>query len=328
MVVLAVLLARIGPAAVLHSLTAIGWRFLLVLPLGGAAAALNTLSWSLATAPERRVAFGALLRMLLAGEAVNALAPVGFVGGELVRYAALSRRIPAAEAVASVTVAATAQFAGQVLFVLSGVPVALTLLQLPGWRAGVLAVSAGAGLLLALVLCLACSPRPLDGLARSLTRFAWVARLRGRLSPAARQALRGTAGAVRRRPADFGLSVAAAFAAWQVGVVETLVVLRLLGRPAGVARALAIEVLAVTIEGIFFFVPARLGTLEGGRVAACVAVGLDPAAGLVLGVVRRARDLVWAVPGLVLLGALKPRYSLERRPGTPGVIHGGPPLPD
>ena len=324
--VLAVLLARIGPGVLVRSLQAIGWRFLLVLSLGGAAASLNTLSWSLATAPARRVPFEALFRMLLAGEAVNALAPVGVVGGELVRYAALRRWIPAADALASVLLAATAQFAGQVLFVLSGLPVALTLLELPGWRSGVLAASAAAGLLLALVLCLAWSPRALDAVARSFTRFAWMARLHGRLPPAVRQTLEAAAGAMRRSPADFARSVAAALAAWQIGVVETLLVLRLLGRPARVAQALAIEVLAVAIEGILFFVPARLGALEGGRVAACVAVGLDPAAGLTLGVVRRARDLLWAVPGLVLIGAVRPRVRVEPPP-VPGVIRGGPPLP-
>jgi len=131
---------------------------------------------------------------------------------------------------------------------------------------------------------------------------------------------------MRRSPAEFARSAAAGLAAWQIGVVETLLVLRLLGRPVRVAQAFAIEVLAVAIEGILFFVPARLGALEGGRVAACVAVGLDPAAGLTLGVVRRARDLFWAVPGLVLIGAVRPRVRVEPPP-VPGVIRGGPPLP-
>jgi uncharacterized protein (TIRG00374 family) len=326
--ILVALLVRAGPAAVARSFAAVGWAFVAVVALGGVAASLNTLSWRLTTARELRVPFGELFRMLLAAEAVNALSPVGFLGGELVRLGALRRRMPAADALGSVVLAATAQFAGQLVFLLAGLPAALGLLKSETWRTAVSWVATGAVTLLAVVLLAAWRPALAAPLLRPLERLGRFGAAWERLSSVLTASVRENIAALRRSPRDFALSVSASFAAWQVGVLETLVVMRALGRPVGLAQALAIEVLAVAIEGILFFVPARMGTLEGGRVLAFAALGLGPADGLVLGLVRRARELAWAVPGLVLLASLRP--GAERRgvasPAS-GVLRGGPSLP-
>ena len=111
-----------------------------------------------------------------------------------------------------------------------------------------------------------------------------------------------TLGSLRRRPGDFAASVALYYAGWLVGIVEVGLILALLRAPVSWRQAFAIEALSVAIEGAFFFVPAKMGTQEGGKYLIFHVLGLDPARGFALGFVRRLRELAWAAIGLALLG--------------------------
>ena len=307
------LLFRIGAGELVRNLSEVGWGFALVFSLQLVPILLNSLSWRLMLPRDRRVTVRTITPMLLAGEAVNAVSPVGVVGGELLRVTLLGRRIPRDLAAGSVVLAAMTQFCAQILFVLSGLPVVWGATRNSALHSGLLIVGAILAAILSAVLFLAWSPRSLDAIKRALDRFGWFRnrweRVPERWRVAGDQMLR----ALRSRPGAFLGSVGASLLAWEVGVVETLIVLRLLHVPVGLARAVAIEVLAVTIEGALFFVPARIGTQEGGRVLIFVALGLDPAKGLTLGLVRRARELAWAAVGFAILG------HLQRDRGGPSV---------
>jgi hypothetical protein len=50
------------------------------------------------------------------------------------------------------------------------------------------------------------------------------------------------------------------------------------------------------------WIPARLGSDEGGAVSAFALTGLTPMLGLALALTRRVRDLLWALIGIVWLG--------------------------
>jgi len=78
-------------------------------------------------------------------------------------------------------------------------------------------------------------------------------------------------------------------------------------------RVLAIEVLSITIDGILFVIPAKIGTQEGGKVLIFTLLGLPPTQGLAFGLVRRVRELAWAAVGLTLLSRLQSRLALPRR---------------
>ena len=323
------ILARVGPARLAGQLAKVGWGFLVVLLLQAAPILLNTLSWRILLPAGRRVSVTILAPMLLAGEALNAVSPVGLVGGELVRVSLLRRRIPTGEAAGAVGLAAMAQFAGQILFLLSGLPIALVMVGAGRLRTGIALAGVVSAVFLAVVLAVAASPGCFAFGRRILGRVGLAARLARRIPPPVLEAAAGALETLRSRPRSFVLAVAASFAAWQMGAVETLLVLRFLGHPVGVATALAVEVLSAAIEGALFFVPARMGTQEGGRALVFLILGLEPPIGLALALVRRAREIVWAIPGLVLLEVLR------RRPEPLGagrrglaLTRGGRPLPD
>jgi Lysylphosphatidylglycerol synthase TM region len=294
---------RIGPEQIGRNLAEVGWGFAPIFAFAAVPLFLNAVSWSRVLPEGSGVSLGAVARMLLAGEAINAVSPVAVVSGEIVRASLLSAELPAEDAVACVAMAAMAQFFAQVLFVITGLPLALALIADAALRRGFLIVS---GILLALflaVLALAVSSAARGSVRSILARIRGVravVSLPDRWRAAGREAL----AALRARPARFGSAVVASLLAWQAGAVETWLILRFLQAPVGARQAYAIEVLAVVIEGALFFVPAKIGTQEGGKMLIFLGAGLDVAKGFMLGFVRRLRELCWAAVGFGILGRL------------------------
>jgi hypothetical protein len=301
------LVYRIGPSDVGRNLAEVGWGFLLILALYAVTVLLNTVSWQLLLPVEARVPLSKLAPMLVAGDAVTTVNPIGLVGGSVVRMSLLSRALPPQTALISVGLAAMTQFLGQVLFVLSGVPVALTVIRDERLRLGLRVFSACLLTVLGLVLLVGFS-RGVQGWIRSrLAPRRWLATRWASVPEQWRNLVPETVAALRERPKSFALSVTTSWLAWQTGVVGTFVILRLLHEPVGWSQALAIEVLGVAIEGALFFVPAKMGTQEGGKVLIFLAMGLPPSKGLALGLIRRLRELAWAAAGLVALGRYQRR---------------------
>jgi hypothetical protein len=303
------LLYRIGLATLIRNLSDLGWGFLVVLALHGLPVLLNTLAWQRMLPGDSPVRLRDLAPMLVAGDAVNAVNPLGVVGGELMRASLLSRMLPAPIAVASVGLVAMAQFVSQILFVLSGMPVALMWIRDAQLRRGLLVLCVLLAILLALVLLLAWSQSALEWIGRRLGRIPWL-KARWASQPERWKSLEAElVGVLRKRPGAFAASVGASFLDWQVGVLEALLILHFVHQPVGWAQAYAIEVLSVTIEGVLFFVPAKVGAQEGGKVLIFLAMGLDPAKGLALGFTRRLCQLAWAGVGLVILGRSQRRIA-------------------
>jgi hypothetical protein len=243
--------------------------------------------------------------MRIAGDAVNYVTPTAAVGGELVRVALLRRFVAAVPAIASVVLLVVTQFFSQVVFVSVGIVYCLPRLLAGPWAAAV-AVPAGflVAILAGLIFLAVRSDgfRRIDGLAR---RVPWLARFADAGNAEALD--REIFGAVRARPFDLAAAVFCFLGAWSVGVVEARLILSFLGTPVSWGTAFSIESLSVLIETAFFFVPAKAGTQEGGKVAIFAALGLAVSDGLALGVVRRLRELAWAMMGLIVFGVLERR---------------------
>jgi hypothetical protein len=295
---------QIGVDTLVHDLGVLGWGLVAVLLVETLNVLFNTCGWALAfPAGERTVGGLRLLAVRLAGDGVNYLTPSGTVGGEFLRIRLLDGAVPLGVRWASVGVAKLAQAVAQAVFVLLGLGLVLPHLtrvsREVAWLAG-----GGSALLVSL------------GLAWLLRRGLWatVEGLAGRIG-LGRRVPAGWAGPGRELDAAVGRlgrrrlagSLACFVLAWAVGAVEIYVILAWLGGPVDWATALAVETGSVVIDGILFFVPAKVGTQEGGKVLIFAALGLSPARGLTVGVVRRIRELTYAGLGLVALGVLTAR---------------------
>lgn len=297
------LVYRIGPGTLWAQLSQLSWGFLLLLGVHVFTVLFNTLGWRCTLPPAARgIPLHQLAGMLIVGEAVNTLTPAAVVGGDLMRASLLGRRISLVEAVGSVGQVAMAQFMSQALFVLTGVPVVLTVIPEGGLRVGLAIFSAVLVGVLGLLLYLGWKPEGLSWIRRRCESVRWF-RERWTAPGSRWRALADeTLGALRTRPRDYAAAVGFAFLAWQTGAVEVFLVLRLLHAPVSWKGAFVIEVLTVALEGATFFVPAKMGTQEGGQYLIFLALGLDPVKGVTLGFVRRLRAITWAVAGLAVLG--------------------------
>jgi hypothetical protein len=288
---LAILVWRADTHAVRVAVLEVGWGIVLVVGQEVVAHLLNTLGWRFAFAREHVAAlsFGELLRLRLAGDAINYLTPSATIAGEYARVAMLGDRLGADVRAASVVVAKSAQTLAQAVFIAAGLSLLGAGFVIAGPRRSLALWGLGLGLLLAMLLIYGST----------------AARL-GPVRAFLRNAARRLAEFLRDHPGRVVLSTFMFVLAYGWGSFEAYWICRFLGIPVPVFTALAIEVLSVTVDGILFMVPAKIGTQEGGKVAVFAALGLPASLGLAFGLVRHVRELSWAGIGMLL-------YALSAR---------------
>ena len=299
---LAIILWRAGPGAVLEALRPAGWGVLVLIPAYLPVWVLDTLGWRFAfPAESRRVPLLRLLRIRLTGDAFNVLTPTLDLGGEAVKAMLLTREgIPTAQALASVIVAKTTLAVAEVLFLLVGLGIAVQIFALPEplrRGAGLTLLLGGLGVGAFLLL-------------QRRGLFGWVAGLLGRLGLARRfwreqaptvAALDEVLRAYYARPGRGALSVGFHLMGWLAGTAEVALILWFLDLPVTTATAVALEAGHQLARAASFFIPAKLGTQEGGSVILFSALGFPAAVGVAVSLLRRVREMAWVALGLLLL---------------------------
>jgi putative membrane protein len=311
----AYLVYRVGPATVWDSVSALGWRLLIVLCVPySLMVVVDSAAWRLLFLGAH-VPFLMLVRARLAGEAVNTATPTASVGGEPLKAYLLRPWIPLSEGFAAVIADKTTVVTGQWLYLLAGLGTAVLILgrshALVFAMAALLAVEALAVGGFVLVQ----TSGVFGGGGRLLSRvgLAPPSRYQGRLENLDRALARF----YRERPGRVAASVLLHAVGWAGGGVEIYLVMSLLGMPVSLTVALVIESFGAAVKFASFMIPASLGALEGGYVAFFGAFGLGGAAGLTYVLVRRVREAAWAALGFLTVTALRPRGALVE-PGAGG----------
>lgn len=229
-------------------------------------------------------------------ESANALLPAGALVGQAAAAQLLARRgvrgdIAGATATVDLTVEAVSQFA----FTLLG----FALLLADGEAGNMAGIAiAGIGLAALGVLGMIGAQRhlPLRWLETAMT---WLSRRWPRLQPTWIGSFQS---AVLRLHAD-RRAMAAAMAwhllAWALGAVEIMAVLALLGHHVSFADALIIESLAQALRNAGFMLPGALGVQEGAIIGAAALVGVPAIPALAAALVRRTREVLFGLPGLL-----------------------------
>lgn len=100
----AFLVRRADPAKLLANVAALGWGLALVIALAGVSLIVRTWAWQLTLSGKKHgLSFARMFGLRLASEAGGQLGIVGQVFGDTLRVSFLSRRIPVANAISSVT---------------------------------------------------------------------------------------------------------------------------------------------------------------------------------------------------------------------------------
>lgn len=292
------LLWSFGPAVVWGHLRSFGWGFALVLPFQIFDHALNALGWRFAFSPAeaRRVGFWDLVRVRVAGDGVNYLTPSGNIAGEFVRPGMLAATGLSDDArVTSVVVAKATQAVGQALFVLFGLIYLLNASSYAfkqgqaGWAAAGMSV-----ILFGVALCVGVfAARPPEWLKR---RFPEAVEK----SDPVRRHLRGYLSA---HPLRLVASILFFMLGYSWGAAEIWLIAKLLGLSLSPLTALSVEFLSNLVDSVSFMVPAKIGTQEAGKTAIFKGLGLDASIGFTVGLIRHAREMLWAGAGLALYAA-------------------------
>lgn len=309
--VFAGLIYEVGLRAILDVLEHLGWLTpLIVLPYL-TSYLLDNIGWwwilrrefdALSGNPRPAPRLLQLFGMRAAGEAVNAITPTAYLGGEPLKAWLLQRYgIPLAPALASVLISKTALMLTQGGYVLLGLLVALH-----RWRPAVpLSLAAAAGLLIGILtfaLMVGAQRCHLFGsllalLRRWSGREALLASLEADLHALDDRLREFYSG----RLPDFSICCAFHFLGWVVGSFEVYLALWLLGHPVDYASAFAIEALSGVAKLAAVIVPGSLGVQEGGQVLIFVAFGLTAPLAVTFGILRRGRELLWVGFGFSVL---------------------------
>ena len=281
----------------------IGWGMAVIVALYFAAFLVDSLSWQLTFL---KLGFGGswgyrLWKARMVGEAFNMATPLASMGGAPVTAVLLKKHygIGYREAVASLVLARTTNVIALVAFVAGGF---LLMLDSPRLSVGY-KTSAGLGLM-AFAICIVLFFL-VQRLKISSITGRWI--LRVRLSARLERLLHHVhdmeerliefyTGSRRRFAAALGL----ALVNWLLGAAELYATLWFLGNPVTVAEAWIIEAVAQLVRTATFFIPASIGAQEGAFVVICGAMTGQPALGLAVALVRRCREIVWILWGLLL----------------------------
>ncbi|HTR04123.1 MAG TPA: flippase-like domain-containing protein [Thermoanaerobaculia bacterium] len=299
------LIWKTGWPAVKANLASIGWWFFGLTALYLLAEIAFTLGWRAVMEPRPPLSsLPDLLRIYLAGNTLNYLAP-GSVAGEPVRANMLRNRLDTSRAIASVTIFKHAHLLSQALYVALGLGVAVVYFDLSAavrWTA-----LAGVLLLCALLVLMTWGLRKgsFAPILSGLSRFRFLRERLARYREGAEELDRVIQRFYVDRRRHFFEASAWCFLGWCGGLLETYLVLRLLAPGRGWETAFAAESLAMLLNNMFLFVPARAGTAEGIRTGVFVLLGLPASTGLAYGLIRRGRELLWVAAGLAFLGRRK-----------------------
>lgn len=292
---------RVGWAEVVSGITSVGWWFILVVILGATRMACRARAWVICAGdPQLRLrdAFGAVL----AADALGNLTPLGLLASEPTKIILTRSRISTVTSVASVTIENAFYTASVAVVLLAGtwfffqraeVPPALE--QLAEVIVIAIAIAAVIGLWLA-----RSQPAVLSRFAPIVTRLAGRTAVPAEAIREVEARIYGVLGWPLGRLAHVGV--------WEVAfhvaaVTEVWLVLRLLPGAGAVTLvdAFLLESAGRFVTIAFKFIPYRLGIDEAGSGAVAQVIGIGPAAGVTLALVRRLRILVLNAFGLIRL---------------------------
>lgn len=305
------LIQRIGPGVVMRQASEVGWGAALLVLTCGARYFIRTLVWLFSIEPQsRRLGLVELFNIRLAGETFGELMVAGLVVGESAKAMAASRRLPGISAYVSLFIENLLFGLSVVAFLSIGVFVLCFTEFFPTQILFVAVTSATILLVCGAVLFLGLH----QGWQVLGPIFKYLSKKNLGGATLAQQAVQieGFEEAVhkfyRNRTTLFFFLLGLEFTTHWIGVFEAWWILYLIqGRGAWLA-AFLVESANRLINSFFSIIPLRLGVDEGAMALVVRSIGYPGSVGVSLAIIRKARLLVWMVPGLFLIG----RYSLAK----------------
>ena len=257
---------------------------------------LSACAWSLAVgAPS--VSLLTYFRLRTIREGVNSLLPVAQIGGQVVCVRLMAQLgIGIAQAGAGTILDLTLEAGMQLVFILLGIGMLAAAGIDPTWASW-----AEGGLVVGLFGILGFVVAQRAGLLR-LIEFL-ILRLNHFWPALSVESVRGLhRELIRLQHRPWTLVKAALFhlSSWSLGAGEVYLVLLAIGAPVGLMQAFVIESLGMAARSAGFAVPGAFGVQEGGFILVCGLFGVSPDAAIALSMVKRLREVLIGIPGLII----------------------------
>jgi len=264
-----------------------------------------------------------LFGIYLAGDSFNYLIPSANLAGEPLKAHLLRKGMGFAHALTSITIHKHAELVAQWVFLVLGVTVCLLYFNLPvsvQLIAITVVTGMGGGLLLLTRVLKRGTYGPIIQKFANLKMFSnWL----GQYQSQAYKLDSRIQIFYQQESGRFLAAVGWCFLGWCGGLLETYLVLRLLAPESGWPTAISIEALAMILNNLIFFIPGRVGSAEGVRVGLFLLFGLPAAQGVAYSLVRRGREVLWLIPGFLVLLATQGRKIEQSELPHPSQEPGG-----
>ena len=292
--VLAAVLLRFDLGDVLASVRSVGlWGFVLIVAAGLAAEVVLAIGlWPLLLSPMRVWVIVASRQLR---DSSSDVLPITQLGGVVFAARALVLAgMAAPKAAASVIADLTTETFAQGLYVLVGVLASLSLLTASATLSPYVGAMLGGALFLA--------AGSIGFAIVQMVGSGWVEKIGAKLFSAKlahARAFHDAVNAIYQRRGRMTLSLLLQFAGWIGSGLWLGVVFKVMGLPAGLWAAVALQALVEGLRSATVFIPAAIGVQEAGYAVLAPVFGLPPEIGLAISLIRRVRDVVVAVPVLL-----------------------------
>ncbi|MDY7523193.1 lysylphosphatidylglycerol synthase domain-containing protein [Sphingomonas sp. 10B4] len=286
----------VGIGQVLAAMASIGWIGMATFVLWSAGVlGLLGMAWLAVATDQPSERLWLFVWARTTREAATDILPFSQLGGLVVGARTLAAfGVPQPVIYASMIADMTTEMAAQLIFTLGGVAVLLMVLSHAPVQQGIVSLAlGGVAAMIALMLLFVFAQKPVLKLAGSLG----ARMLPG--SVAAMAAVRDQLDAIYREPKRVLLAFAFNLAAWLASATGAWIALQFMGSHVPLWAVLMIEALIFTLRSVAFAIPGAIGVQEAAYVLIGPLVGLPPATALALSLLKRARDVIIAVPALL-----------------------------
>lgn len=301
--ILALVVGEIELEEVAALVVRVGWGIAAVVGVYFLAFVIDSFTWQMALTgvPLDAVWLYRMWKVRMVGEVFNTVLPAAGMGGEPVKAVLLKKHygVGYREGTASLILAKTINMIALVVFLSVGFVLMAYSPALPGSYKSAAGLGLGA-FALGIFLFFAIQRLKISSVAGS-----WIGRRRlGRRIEGLLHHIRDMddrlAGFYSGHGVRFAGAIGLALVNWLLGAVEIYVTMIFLGRPISLADAWIIESAAQLVRAGTFFIPASIGAQEGVFLLVYGAMTGSPALGAAVAVVRRLREIIWILWGLLL----------------------------
>jgi hypothetical protein len=309
------MVSRTGLGTILDQTRLLGAGLILLILLSGFRHVLRAVVWQRCIKPEdRNASLLDLFCLRLVGEAITDAAPAGPLMGEPAKVLAASQYMPGLASASSVLTENLIYIFAALLFMLTGVALALLDLATPRrfqWIGGGLFL----GLLLSMLLAWSIIVRRtllvgriLDCLENNGLKWSLLKRYAQHL----RALEEGVHDFFANRRGVLFFVLAIEFATNFTGVAEAELILKATTAHSSFLAAYLVESATRAVQFACAFVPFGLGVQEGTAAFTLKAVGYTVSEGVSLAIIRKIRTAFWAGIGLLLAGKFSVVRAEER----------------